>query len=211
MLQPRCRGSSRTVCKNASVGAPGIACRFPGWILAGGVHPRCAWPVPEIARRVAARLISTRHHVPGAATGPFVRPVSLRESRNAIALSGLQRTMHTRLFPCALPDRHSKVHIRRASAGRGGERRSCGSVSDRGCKKERGQAPLRHTLANRPLLPSGPGGVGLLTVAQDLASIFTFAGALCTPPSARPHGLATVELIGFEPTTSSLRTRRSPS
>ena len=44
---------------------------------------------------------------------------------------------------------------------------------------EKGQAPLRHTFGNRPLLPSGPGGVKLLTVAQDLAQtrhLGTYAG-----------------------------------
>ena len=35
---------------------------------------------------------------------------------------------------------------------------------------QRGQASLHHTFGNRPLLPSGPGGVELLTVAQDLTS-----------------------------------------
>ncbi len=63
------------------------------------------------------------------------------------------------------------------------EEHTCSGPSDResrsfrlwrnhrtGMSKKRGQAPLRHTLANRPLLPSGPGGVRLLTVAQDLTS-----------------------------------------
>ncbi len=37
-------------------------------------------------------------------------------------------------------------------------------------QKLRGQATLRHTFFNLPLLPSGPGGVRLNTVAQDLTS-----------------------------------------
>ena len=84
-------------------------------------------------------------------------------------------------------------------------------VCTRRSRKERGQAPLRHTLANRPLLPSGPGGVELLTVAQDLTSTlkWNFDARMTTLRWLDDAGA--VELIGIEPTTSSLRTRRSPS
>ncbi len=81
-------------------------------------------------------------------------------------------------------------------------------------EKKRGQAPLRHTLGNRPLLPSGPGGVELLAVAQDLTSKKIRRQCRSHVIAIIPcHGAARaqVELIGFEPTASSLRTRRSPS
>ena len=118
---------------------------------------------------------------------PSVRPAR-GGGRNAFALSGPKRTMHARLLPFTLPDRHSRVHNRRASAGRGRERRRCGSESDCSCKKKEAKLPcVTLWLTDRCFLPD-LAGLSKVALRRTWPSSQAFQDTGPRPPAQYGHG-----------------------